>query len=221
MEALPRARKRLTHILWIGGGPCAGKTTLARILAGKYDLEIYNADWHHVHGHRGRPGGVPPGWDELSMDERWLLPTPRRLVERDIANWSGRFPLVVEDLLAQSAARPIVAEGPALFPWRVSTVLSSPRQAIFLVPTPPWRDHVLAGRERDGGGRRFEDRTSDPERARENVRERDRLLGERIVASCAELGLRCETVDGSRDLDDSLALLEEHFRPHLPEGLNV
>jgi hypothetical protein len=35
------------------------------------------------------------------------------------------------------------------------------------------------------------------------------------------LRLRCERVDGSLDLDDSLALLEDHFREHLPATPNV
>jgi len=46
-------------------------------------------------------------------------------------------------------------------------------------------------------------------------------MRERIAASCDELGLQYVSVDGSRDLDDSLALLEEHFRPHLPATYNV
>ena len=42
-----------------------------------------------------------------------------------------------------------------------------------------------------------------------------------IVSSCAELGLRCERLDGSLDLDASLALVEDHFRDHLPTTPNV
>jgi hypothetical protein len=41
------------------------------------------------------------------------------------------------------------------------------------------------------------------------------------LSSCADLALRCEPVDGSLDLDASLELLEDHFRPLLPDALNV
>ena len=82
-------RERLAHVLWVAGAPNAGKTTLTRLLAGKYDLKIYNADWHHVREHRGRPGGVVKGWDELTMDERWIRPSPRELYERESANWTA------------------------------------------------------------------------------------------------------------------------------------
>jgi len=58
-------------------------------------------------------------------------------------------------------------------------------------------------------------------RALTNVSARDDLLDARIASSCAQLGLRCERVDGSLDLDDSLALLEDHFREQLPANPNV
>src|SRR5207302_10125555 len=166
--------------------PERGKTTLTRLLAGKYDLKIYNADWHHVREHRGRPGGVVKGWDELTMDERWIRPSPRELYERESANWTASFPLVVEDLLALPDDRTIVAEGPALFPWCIAPLLLSATQAIFLLPTAEVRERVLARRNRDGpaSSDRF---TTDPERARRNIAARDALLRERIASSCDEL----------------------------------
>lgn len=153
------------------------------------------------------------------MDERWVLPSAEELLERSIAVWNERFELVIEDLVSLPRSRPIVAEGPSAFPWSVSRIIRSPRQAIFLVPAPPVRDRIREGRERDGP--RFGDDTGDPARARANLRARDLLLNQRIAASCGELGLRWIWIDGSLDLDDSLGVLEEHFRPHLPATPNV
>ena len=51
--------------------------------------------------------------------------------------------------------------------------------------------------------------------ALEKVRERDGIIDARIIASCRELGLRCEVVDGSRNIAATLALVEEHFRRRL------
>lgn len=215
-------RQRLSHVLWIGGGPCVGKTTLARLLAGKYDLKIYNLDWHLVREHRSRmgaiPGAISDGWDDLSMDDRWLLPTPQVMAEREIASWTARFQLVVEDLLALPGGRAIVAEGPSAFPWSVAKMIASSHQAIFLLPTREFTAAVLSRRNRDGAGAAH---TSEPEQARQNIHERNELMAARIRASCDELGLRYERIDGSRDIDDALGLFEEHFRPHLPSGLNV
>jgi hypothetical protein len=213
-------RDRLAHVLWIGGGPQAGKTTLSRLLAGKWDLKIYNLDWHAVREHDRRPSDLIASFRRLSMDERWVLPSPLELLTRSTAMWEDGFDLVVEDLLALPRSRTIVAEGPGAFPWCVAPMISSPRQAIFLVPTPERREIVAARRWGAGQVERFPG-IVERERALANVAARDVLLDARIRASCAELGLRCEVVDGSRDLDASLALLEEHFRDQLPVTPNV
>jgi hypothetical protein len=61
----------------------------------------------------------------------------------------------------------------------------------------------------------------DRERALANIGARDAIIDERVATSCAELHLRCEAIDGSMDLDASLALIEDHFRPGLPATYNV
>jgi len=213
-------RARLGHVLWIGGGPQAGKTTLSRLLAGKWDLKIYNIDWHAVREHAGRPGTAVAAFQRLSMDERWAVPSADELLERSVTIWQDGFTLVVEDLLALPDSRTIVAEGPGAFPWCVAPLLSSPRQAIFLVPTRERRDIVASRRWGIGQRERFPG-ILERERALTNVSARDALLDARIMSSCSELGLRCERLDGSLDLDDSLALVEDHFREHLPATPNA
>ncbi len=198
---------------------------MSRLLAGKWDLKIYNLDWHAVREHAVpehalRPGTAAAAFTRLSMDERWAVPGPVALLERSIAVWQEGFALVLEDLLALPGSRTIVAEGPGAFPWCVAPLLSSARQAIFLVPTRERRDIVAARRWGSGQLERFPG-IIERERALTNVSARDALLDARIVSSCAELGLRCERLDGSLDLDDSLALVEDHFREHLPVTPNV
>jgi replication-associated recombination protein RarA len=36
----------MPNVLWLGGSPCAGKTTIARMLAEKYGLRLYHFDRH-------------------------------------------------------------------------------------------------------------------------------------------------------------------------------
>lgn len=84
-------RERLRHVLWIGGGTRAGKTTLSRILAGKYDLRLYNLDRHHVREHCLRAGPAMRWWDERTIDERWIAPTGAELLERSVAAWEEGF----------------------------------------------------------------------------------------------------------------------------------
>ncbi|MBM7692836.1 adenylate kinase family enzyme [Peribacillus deserti] len=37
-------KRMLSHVYWIGGSPCAGKTTLARKLATQYNFTYYKCD---------------------------------------------------------------------------------------------------------------------------------------------------------------------------------
>lgn len=213
-------RAGLAHLLWIGGGPQAGKTTLSRLLAGKWDLRLYNVDWHGAHEHRDRLGPAAREFSRLSMDDRWARPTVAELVDRSIAIYGERFARVAQDLTATSRSRTVVAGGPAVLPWSVAPLLSSSRQAIFLVPTRERRERIEVRSWGAGQVERFPG-IVDRERALAKLRERDALIDERIEASCAELGLRCERIDDSLDLDDSLELLEGHFRPYLPATPNV
>jgi hypothetical protein len=154
------------------------------------------------------------------MDERWVEPDPVHLLQRSIAVWTELFDLALEDLLALPRSRTIVAEGPGALPWCVAPALGSARQAIFLVPTAERRETVASRRWGSGQVERFPG-IVERGRALTNVSARDALLDARIVSSCAELDLRCERLDGSLDLDDSLALVEDHFRERLPATPNV
>jgi hypothetical protein len=213
-------RAALSHVLWVGGGPQAGKSTLSRLLAGTWDLKIYDLDWHSVRRHDLRPTGAVADFRRLSMDERWALPDVPEILERSIRLWEEGFALVLEDLLALPRSRTIVAEGPGALPWCVARVIQSPGQALFLTPTRARRDAAAERRWGAGQSERFPG-IVDRERALLNLRERDALLDERVATSCAELGLRCERLDGTRDLDDNIALLQEHFAPYLPPTPNV
>jgi 2-phosphoglycerate kinase len=43
-RALPALRARLRHVYWIGGGSGAGKSTIARRVAGRHGLRVYATD---------------------------------------------------------------------------------------------------------------------------------------------------------------------------------
>lgn len=213
-------RAALSHVLWIGGAPQAGKTTLSRLLAGTWDLKIYNLDWHGVRDHERRPTPEVEAFARQTMDERWAHPTVDELVRRAILFWERNFALVLEDLLALPRERLIIAEGPRALPWCVAPVIGSSRQAIFLLPTPERRDVVAERRWGPGQVRRFpgiDDRVI----ALAKLRKRDAILDSRIITACRDLGLRYEVIDGSADILDTLAVLEDQFREFLPATPNV
>ncbi len=208
-------RPRLSKVLWLGGGTDAGKTTVARCLAANYGLRLYEYD-RTDRAHHERLAERSPDWASFlaaSLDERWLHSTREELKERALRSFADRMPLVIEDLeaLAADGGR-VLAEGFGLLPSLVAPLLSSRRQALWLLPTEAFKRESMLRR----GKPSFRDRVSDPERAFENLLARDRLLSEHVRTEAAKLGLTVLEVDGSRSPEEMAALSAAHFEPFLP-----
>lgn len=211
-------------ILWLGGAQWAGKTTTATLLSVRYPLLRYSYDYHDARAHADRSRANPErypyrhAWiaadDAGDRDANWVRPEPGQMAETTRRTFAERLPMVLDDLAAMPAGGTILAEGWGLRPEFVAPLIESPRQAIFLVPTEEFRQHQLRTMPR---ARIFSIKgVSDPERARRNRIERDRLLAEDVVEQADKLGLRVVHVDGTRDENQMVALVEEHFKPFLP-----
>ena len=136
----------------------------------------------------------------MTLDERWVLRSVEAMTRTAIAMWRERFALVVEDLLAWPHDGPILAEGPGLFPECVAPLLSSPQQALWLVPDDAFKRAIFPTREDKMA---TSEQTSDPPRARWNMIGRDLMLGEHIKDQAGALGLSVFDVDGTCSIDES------------------
>lgn len=152
-------------------------------------------------------------WVLRDVDEYWVSHSPDVMAQETVTSWKERFALVMEDLLAMPKEPMIVAEGPGLFPECVYRVLRSPRQAIWLVPTEAFKRALVKQR----GKPSVRAQTSDPERATENLIARDMLMTRLVCEEAQERGLKLCKVDGSRSLEEMVAVVEHHFEPLLRE----
>jgi 2-phosphoglycerate kinase len=204
-------REALSHVRWIGGAPDAGKTSVARRLADAYGLAVYHYDEAHLRHHRRLAVNSPvyAAFLDASLDERWVGTAPEELAERAWQAFADRFPLVLEDLAAFSlpAGTRLVAEGFGLTPGLVSPLLANPRHAVWLMPT----DELKARSIRRRGKGAFGGRVSDPIRATDNLRQRDRLLAERLTAEAAARGMTVVEVDGAQSVEALAAALAGRF----------
>lgn len=188
-----------SHIYWIGGSPCAGKSTIAETLADRYDLNYYQCDfWFDAHQRRAQPNEQPllHRLAGMSCDEIWLPPVAEQ-VARETAIYTEEFAMILADLQALPRSRPILAEGAALLPAFVVAHLTKQHHAIWITPTPafqrvhyaqrPWIHDVV--------------RTcSDPTQAFENWMARDEAFAQVVNEQAAALGLPLLVVDGSCSL---------------------
>lgn len=212
--------------LWLGGAQWAGKTTVANILAVHYGLIPYAYDYHDARSHADRARAQPERYPhrhswlaalERDPDSVWVHPSPEEMAESARASFVERFAMVLDDLRALPPCATVLAEGWGLRPELVAPLLASPRQALFLVPSPEFRARQMEYLPRAGSFGAAA--VSDPERAQRVRLERDRLLAEDVVRSATRLGLRVLVVDGSIDAGGVARLVGEHFTPHLPRWL--
>ncbi len=195
-----------SHVLWIGGGQASGKSTVAKALARRFDLQLYNID-RRTWVHESRVPATEFGL--LSLDERWVDPAPAQMLEWFVTTSRHRFRLVLEDLRELPDTPIAIVEGPQLFPTSVSAVLVDPDQALFLIPDRAGQEARLLARGPIPG-------TSDGVRARANATARDLLISDRLAREAREVRLTALTAD--RPLAEVVELAAEHFRPALERG---
>jgi 2-phosphoglycerate kinase len=202
---------RLQHVYWIGGGSGAGKTTIARRLAAEHGLRVFSTDDVMAdHAKRTSPADAPylSQFMAMDMDDRWVTRTPQAMLETFHWFRGEGFGLIVEDLLRMSRGTAIVVEGFRLLPHLVHPVLTEIRHAVWLLPTPDFR---IAAFDSRTSGWDIPSKTSDPERARQNLFERDRMFTDRLRAETRRLGLPSIEVNSAMGEDDVAAAVSHAF----------
>jgi 2-phosphoglycerate kinase len=202
----PDRPQALSHVFWIGGATDSGKSTLAQKLAERHRLQVYHYD-KRDQAHHEKLAQIHPAYRPFlaaSLNERWVYPEPEELFKRMLQSFWDRFPLVMQDLAAIPSDRDILAEGFGFLPELLAPHLSSPAQALWLVPT---EDFKLTSMQRRGKPS-FGAQVSDPVRARQNLFTRDMLLAQHIREQVSQYDYTLYEVDGSRSADETADLIE-------------
>ncbi|RAJ60661.1 hypothetical protein K378_04480 [Streptomyces sp. Amel2xB2] len=185
-------------VLWLGGAPGAGKTTVARLLARRHGLRWYSAD-AHTWEHRdralaeGHPGAVR--WESLSRTERWTG-THEELLAMSLHRERGA--MIADDVRALPAGPLTIAEGTPVTPAAVAV-----DRALWLLPTPAVQRERLLRRgmsPEDGAFRLY------------------RRLFTEIEDEIASYGVRTLALDGTQSPEETAAAVERIFADALAEG---
>ncbi len=180
--------------IWLGGGTASGKSTVARVLAGRYGLRCLRIDdfWYAHDAALKTPFRTP--------DEQWIAMSAENQAAEFEEVSRARMKLATKEL-EQLPDRPgVLVEGPQVMP----DLLVPTAHAIFLVPEQSFQRAHLS--------RRPMPPTSDTHRALENRIEKDRLHAARIAQLAESCGFPRITVDGSRsslEIADAVAALLE------------
>ena len=205
-------RDQLQHVYWIGGGSAAGKSTIARRIAAAHGLRVYATDdVMQDHARRSTREDCPllHTFMAMDMDERWVNRTPRTMFETFHWFQGEGFNLIVEDLLSLPREPAVIVEGFRLLPPLVKPLLSTSGQAVWLLPTPAFRQAVVESRGGSAWG--FLARTTEPERALRNLLERDRMFTDFLRDETTRLQLPAVEVDLTTTENDLLKRVTDVF----------
>ena len=189
-------RKQLQHVYWIGGGSCAGKSTVARRIAAEQGFHLYLTDDVMAdHAKRSAPQDCPHLHEfmAMDMDQRWVNRLPEDMLETFHWFRGEAFNMIVEDVLRLSNERGVIVEGFRLLPQLVKPLIDRRSQAVWLLPTREFRQAVVDGRGGPHWG--FIAKTNNPERALRNLLERDALFTNHLYEEAQRLGLNTIDVD--------------------------
>jgi hypothetical protein len=195
----------------MGGSPCSGKSSIAKILSGRRELQYYQCDGaFDEHGRRVSALGQPTFHKLLNMtwDEIWTRPVDIQLRE-EIAIYREEFDMILDDLLALPKSPPILAEGTALLPDCVNDVLVNHNHAIWIVPSESFqREHYP---DRGPWVHGILRQCTDPDLAFQNWMDRDVAFAKWVARRTTELGLEMIEVDGRRTIADNARAVARHF----------
>jgi hypothetical protein len=141
---------------------------VARQLGAGHGLRLYYTEPFSKYLDRADPAATPLLHEFIAMDvdERWVNRPPEVMLETFHGFRGEGFDLVLDDLLALPPDPPVLAEGFSLLPRLVAPLLSGPRQAVWLLPTPEFRRAAFESR---GSTWTIPNKTSDPQRALANL----------------------------------------------------
>jgi 2-phosphoglycerate kinase len=134
--------EELSHVYWIGGGSCAGKSTIARRLATEHGLQLYATDDLMAdHARRSTPADCPllHEFMAMDMDQRWVDRSPAEMLQTFHWFRGEGFSMIVEDILRLPREPAVIVEGFRLLPRLVNPLLAVNKQAVWLLPAPEFR----------------------------------------------------------------------------------
>ena len=198
-------------MFWLGGSPCAGKSSVSEVLARRFTLDVYHVDEafdRHVQGLDPARQSALAAWRDSSWEERWMRP-PDDLLRDVIACYGEHFALILKDILTTPRRKLLLVEGTALLPRHVAGLLSKRSHALWMIPSAGFQREHYSRREWVCG---VMEQCQSPEDAFDNWMERDARFAEWVEAEARALNLQVLKVGGGQSIEENAAAVAEHFQ---------
>lgn len=195
------------RVLFIGGSPCSGKSTVAQRISKEYGAYYFKVDdflgkFINIAAEKGYP--ICKKAVTMTSDENWMR-EPFIQCKDEFLIYDEISELVFEYLRGIDADF-IVTEGAAYTPNIMAKYRE--KEYITVIPTPDFQISHYKEREwvpfiLDG--------CSDKQQAFHNWMERDILFAKQVKAECAENAVPCIVNDGLKTQDELFRIVKELF----------
>jgi len=203
----------MAAIYWMGGSPCAGKTTISQIIAQEFGWKVHSLDRHvEEYLHRANPDqhSALIEYNSLGLKSFLSLPAEEQLqlIWRMSAEWFQFLWADARNLLSDA---PVLVEGSNIRPQDVMATGVEFDQVIWLTPT---EDFLLEAYPRRGAWVQDVLAQVAPEEQIDVFEQwmlRDTMHARQTSAQAQQLGFRTLLVDGSTPLLDNAEMVMRHF----------
>ncbi len=193
------------NTLFVGGSPCAGKSTVCDLFAQKHGLAQYHCDEHYQqHLERARDGQTLKTFQDRSWLQAMTRPLEMMIADELQANRElGEFAL--EDV--HKLEGQVIAEGMPFMPDLMAS-LELEVKPVYLIPTSSFQREHYAKRE---WAWKLLEQTQNPQETFERWMSRDSSTAVWIATRARSLGFAVLEVDGSMTILETLYWLEQQF----------
>lgn len=200
----------MINTYYIGGSPCAGKSTVAEILSKKYDLFYFKVDdFLDSYTKQGALKGysICKKTIELTAEQIWMR-QPLLQCEEEFEFYKEVFEYVITDLKRINCKNGIIKEGAAYVPKLIKQFGIPSSKYISITPTPEFQISHFKKREfvpyvLEG--------CIDKEKAFNNWMVRDILFAKEVQKQCIEEGYVSVINDGSVKIGELVNIVSTHF----------
>lgn len=192
---------------WIGGSPCAGKSSIAALLAARHGLRHFECD-AGASSRMDRMAGLGlPAYDQLAALDTCarLARPPEWQVELEVAFYGEQFRFLLDELPDEV---PLLVEGADLLPALLAGAGVPLDRSVWIVPTAGFQLRHYADRPWVGP---YLATCPDPAAAFDSWMQRDVGYARHVRTTAEQLGGRVITVDGRHPLEQTASLVEQHF----------
>ncbi len=198
------------RIYYIGGSPCAFKTSIAQKISEQYSFKVYNADNHierYLEIGAKKRNKVLKKMRRISVLDQWFLDLDVQF-KNEIALYSFAGKVIKGDLKRFYKNKDILVEGCPVIPEFINKKEVAPENYVVLVASKSFERSIFETREYIT---RYLNLTKDKDLAFENWLARDEMIARYYKEEAEKYGYKYIEINKSSKFEDVYNDVVEHF----------